>query len=144
MKIGKRNLFILAAVVPLSAALIGVTELRGKPVAKEERAACCIKNAQAAQAESDTLDPKLFVGKVREAYKVAGEKPELLAQMYCYCGCDKTEGHRSLLDCFRDKHGSHCDICVGEALDSNRMFNQGAPPEQIRDALRARYSKRGE
>jgi hypothetical protein len=90
-----------------------------------------------------TLDPALFEGPVREAYKVARAKPELLAQLHCYCGCDKVEGHRNLLDCFRDSHGSRCEICVGEALQANHMAEQGATVEQIRDAVRARYYHEG-
>ena len=51
-----------------------------------------------------TLDPNQFVGPVREAYKYAGQNPALLAQLHCYCGCDKAEGHQSLLDCYRGMH----------------------------------------
>jgi|SRR5208282_2870281 len=87
-----------------------------------------------------TLDPKEFQGNVREAYEVAERDPALLAQLHCYCGCDKTDGHKNLLDCYRDTHGSRCAICVGEARDAESMASRGIPVEQIRDALRARYA----
>jgi uncharacterized protein with PCYCGC motif len=87
-----------------------------------------------------TLDPKGFQGNVREAYEVAERDPALLAQMHCYCGCDKADGHKNLLDCFRDSHGSTCAICVGEARDASAMAARGVTVEQIRDALRARYA----
>jgi hypothetical protein len=87
-----------------------------------------------------TLDPKNFQGDVRKAYEAAERNPALLAQMHCYCGCDKADGHKNLLDCFRDSHGSTCAICVGEARDAEAMANRGVPVEQIRDALRARYA----
>lgn len=87
-----------------------------------------------------TLDPKRFQGEVRDAYTVAQNDPALLVQLHCYCGCDKESGHKNLLDCFRDEHGSKCAICVGEAVDAERMANRGAPVEQIRDTLRARYA----
>lgn len=90
-----------------------------------------------------TLDPKNFEGPVREAYEVAEKDPALLAQLHCYCGCDKADGHKNLLDCFRDKHGSTCAICVGEARDAESMATRGVPVEQIRDALRARYAHGG-
>jgi hypothetical protein len=48
----------------------------------------------------------LFQGRVREAYKAAAEIPEVLAGLTCYCGCDKSQGHRHLLDCFADDHGA--------------------------------------
>jgi hypothetical protein len=87
-----------------------------------------------------TLDPAAFLGTVRVFYYVAEPDPALLAQLHCYCGCDKTDGHKNLLDCFRDTHGSTCAICCGEARDAEAMAGRGMPIEQIRDALRARYS----
>ncbi len=87
-----------------------------------------------------TLDPKNFQGNVREAYEIAERDPALLSQLHCYCGCDKTLGHKNLLDCYRDTHGSKCAICVGEAHDAESMASRGTPVEQIRDALRARYA----
>lgn len=87
-----------------------------------------------------TLDPKNFQGDVRKAYEAAERNPALLAQMHCYCGCDKADGHKNLLDCFRDTHGSTCAICCGEARDAEKMATAGMPIEQIRDALRARYA----
>lgn len=88
------------------------------------------------------LNPLMFIGTARQAYIVAQQNPGLLAQLWCYCGCDRTSGHRSLLDCYRDYHGANCAICTGEALEANQLFNQGSPVEQIRDALRARFAHR--
>jgi hypothetical protein len=98
----------------------------------------CCKGGDAADGRL-TLDPNLFKGEVREAYEIAQKDPALLAQLHCYCGCDKTDGHKSLLDCYRDKHGSTCAICVGEAREAEQLAKQGMPVEQIRDALRTRY-----
>ncbi len=89
-----------------------------------------------------TLDPNLFQGQVKQAYQIARERPGLLSQMHCYCGCDRTNNHRNLLDCFRDTHGSHCEICVGEAVEANQLARQGMPVDQIRDALRERFAHR--
>ncbi len=93
----------------------------------------------AGYAGAATLDPALYTGPAHEAYRAARDHPELLAQLHCYCGCDRLHGHNNLLDCFRDTHGGHCAICVGEAIDAERMYKSGTPVEQIRDALRARY-----
>ena len=89
-----------------------------------------------------TLDPALYTGPAHEAYRVAREHPELLAQLHCYCGCDREHGHTNLLDCFRDSHGGHCAICVGEAVDAERLYKAGTPVDQIRDVLRQRYNRR--
>ena len=88
-----------------------------------------------------TLDPAMFTGPVHDAYLAAREHPEVLAQLHCYCGCDRLHGHNNLLDCFRDNHGGHCAICVGEAVDAARMYKAGTPVDQIRDALRERYNR---
>ena len=87
-----------------------------------------------------TLDPNNFQGTVREAYEVAEKDPALLAQLHCYCGCDKTDGHKNLLDCYRDTHGAHCAICTGEAIEAQKLAAQGMPVEKIRDALRDRFA----
>jgi Protein of unknown function with PCYCGC motif len=88
-----------------------------------------------------TLDPVLYTGPAHEAYRVAREHPDLLAQLHCYCGCDRVHGHTNLLDCFRDTHGGHCAICVGEAIDAERLYKTGTPVDRIRDALRERYNR---
>ena len=82
------------------------------------------------------MDPDQFVGPVKEAYQFAGKNPELISQLWCYCGCDKTDGHRSLLDCYRGNHGAICAICTGEALLAKQLSEQGSPVDQIRDAIR--------
>ncbi len=90
-----------------------------------------------------TQDPNLYQGDTKQAYMVAREHPELLAQLDCYCGCEQHEGHKNLLDCFRTNHGAGCDICVGEAVTAGQMLSQGTPVDQIREALRARYGHGG-
>jgi Protein of unknown function with PCYCGC motif len=90
-----------------------------------------------------TQDPAIYTGETRQAYTVAEKHPELLAQLDCYCGCEEHEGHKNLLDCFRTNHGAGCDICVGEAVTAGKMYAQGTPIDQIRQALRARYGHGG-
>jgi hypothetical protein len=52
-----------------------------------------------------TLDPSLFKGKAKQAYQIAREIPQVLAQMPCFCECEAL-GHENLLDCFIDRHGA--------------------------------------
>jgi Protein of unknown function with PCYCGC motif len=107
---------------------------------------CCTGRAEAETVAAKgspgrlTLDPNQFVGPVREAYKFAEKNPALLAQLHCYCGCDKAEGHQSLLDCYRSMHGASCEICTGEALLAKRMSEQGSPVDQIRNAIRRNFA----
>ncbi len=51
-----------------------------------------------------TLPPSLFEGKTAEAYRIAREVPELIEQMSCYCGCNKSHDHQNNLDCYVDRH----------------------------------------
>jgi hypothetical protein len=60
----------------------------------------------AASALPTPLPAEQFIGRTREAYQAAAEIPDVLAGLHCYCGCDKSLGHRSLLDCFVDDHGA--------------------------------------
>ena len=108
---------------------------------------CCTGRAEAADPPAPkgsqprlTLDPNQFVGPAREAYKFAKRNPALLAQLHCYCGCDKAYGHQSLLDCYRGTHGATCEICTEEALQAERMSDQGSPAEEIREAIRRRFA----
>lgn len=99
-----------------------------------------ITEAAAAQKVRLTLDPNQFVGDVKKAYQIAEHDPSLLAQLHCWCGCDRTDGHKNLLDCYRDTHGAHCAICTGEAIEAEKLADQGMPVEKIRDALRDRFA----
>lgn len=53
-----------------------------------------------------TLDPARFVGKPATAHRVARDIPDVLDALYCYCECDKSAGHRSLLSCYTDGHAA--------------------------------------
>ena len=90
--------------------------------------------------DSVTLDPSLFEGKTRQAYLVAQQHPDLLAQLHCYCGCEQHEGHKNLLDCFRTNHGAGCATCVGEAVMAEQLFDNGTPVDQILATLHQRYA----
>jgi hypothetical protein len=105
------------------------------------RSAADPARASAAGGKRVTLDPARFNGAAQQAYEVAASNPALLAQLHCYCGCDKEIGHQNLLDCYRDEHGSHCPICVGEALEAAKLADEGLPVAQIRRVLRDHYAQ---
>lgn len=88
-----------------------------------------------------TLPASEFVGKAREAYEVAKKIPQTLAQLPCYCECDKAFGHKSLHTCFVDDHASHCAVCVDEALLAYQLqTEQKLTPEQVREKIVEKYS----
>jgi hypothetical protein len=133
-----------AIIAVLAIAAYGGVELyrsHASDGAKESAAASQqAANSDPARQMRITLDPDLYVGDVKKAYQVAERDPALLAQMHCYCGCDRALGHKNLLDCFRDDHGSHCAICTGEAIEAGKLAEQGMPIEKIRDSLRDRFA----
>jgi hypothetical protein len=83
-----------------------------------------------------TLDPEKFTGPTREAYRAAREIPQTLAQLPCYCHCDRGMGHKSLFSCYEDDHASHCATCVNEALLALKLEKeQKLSAAQIRDKI---------
>lgn len=88
-----------------------------------------------------TLEPAKFFGKAKEAYIVAKQIPETLAQLPCYCHCDQGFGHRSLHTCFVDDHAAHCAVCVDEALLAYKLQQEDKlTPEQVRERIIEKYS----
>jgi hypothetical protein len=69
------------------------------------------------------------------AYYLASQIKETLYQVPCYCPCNKSEGHQSLLDCFADKHGSKCVTCQREAVFCYLQTKKGRTPAEIRQAM---------
>ena len=87
-----------------------------------------------------TLNPAAFDGRAREAYQVAKDIPEVLADLPCFCGC-ANQGHKSNLFCFRDGHGQECAMCQDIALVARAMHDQGNSVEKIRDEIISRYGQ---
>ena len=86
------------------------------------------------------LLPSQFAGKTREAYEAVKQIPVTVAQMPCYCHCDKGFGHKSLHSCFEDDHATHCATCVDEALMVYRLQKEdGLSVAQIRERIIAEY-----
>ena len=99
------------------------------------------ENASSIGTLAPTLAPERFIGPTQEAYKIAKEIPETLAQLPCYCHCDMSMGHKSLHSCFEDLHASQCAVCVTEALMASDMQKNGLTPAQIRERIITVYSK---
>jgi len=94
-------------------------------------------HAQAPQGELPlTMNPELFTDPVVEnAYTVASRIKKTLYREPCYCHCDRSQGHGSLLDCFASKHGAGCNICIAEAFYSYEQSRNGKTAAQIRAGI---------
>ena len=83
-----------------------------------------------------TLSPSQFTTVVvQNAYILAARVKKILYQQPCYCHCDRSQGHTSLLDCFASKHGSGCDVCMREAIYSYEQSHKGKTATQIRAGI---------
>lgn len=146
----KKIIVVVMAVV----AALGVAWLVGgnreqsllqKPLIKEQRSEAArvpayMTDAKMIEKLGPTLPPEQFFGRAREAYRVAREIPETLAQLPCYCYCDQGFGHKSLHTCYESDHSAHCAMCVNEALMAYRLQKEeGLSPAQIRDRIIQEY-----
>jgi len=91
-----------------------------------------------ADALPETMDPARCENPVvKNAYALAAKVKKVLYQEPCYCHCDRSQGHGSLLDCFTSAHGSMCNICIGEAFYSYEQTRKGKAPAQIRAGIQS-------
>jgi hypothetical protein len=95
------------------------------------------ENAEAAHPLPVTLPPSEFQNPgIANAYAIAKEIPEVLAQQPCLCGCDNSsDDHRSLLDCYIDGHASTCMVCMKEAVFAKQHTEAGKSAAWIREAI---------
>jgi hypothetical protein len=83
-----------------------------------------------------TLQPEMFTDVlVQNAYALAARVRKVLYQQPCYCHCDRSQGHGSLLDCFAGKHAAECGVCIREGLYSYEQTRKGKTAAQIREGI---------
>ena len=91
---------------------------------------------------------------VREAYRFAAERPDVMSWIPCYCGCGGHSGHRSARNCFVkegstpsdvqfDPHGAGCSMCVSIALTAKSMTEEGRSVRDIRAYIDSQYGSLG-
>ena len=88
-----------------------------------------------------TLEPEKFTGRTRDAYRVVREAPQLIAQLPCYCYCDRGFGHKSLHSCYVDDHAAHCAVCVDEVLKAYELQKRGMSAQQIREQIVTQFGE---
>ena len=94
-------------------------------------------HAQAPKGELPaTLNPENFTDPlVKNAYAVAAKIRKTLYRQPCYCHCDRSKGHTSLLDCFASEHGSGCGTCIYEDLYTYEQVHKDKTAAQIREGI---------
>lgn len=86
---------------------------------------------------SVVLAREQFTGRVRHAYGIATEIPEVLNQLYCWCGCIDRGEHRSSLQCFEDLMGVTCEVCQRTAEIAYAMSQDGSDAAHIQASVDA-------
>jgi Protein of unknown function with PCYCGC motif len=87
------------------------------------------------------LSPDKYFGPARAGYAAAQKVPDICAKLFCYCGCDLSDNHSSLLDCFTTDHGADCSICQDEAVLALKMKKEGKSLADIQKAVDRRFLK---
>lgn len=78
-------------------------------------------------------------------YHYAADHADHFAAIPCYCGCDRTAGHRNLADCYIsptggwDAHASGCAVCGAETTTVRDRLTQGDTIEAVRDLIIDQY-----
>lgn len=89
----------------------------------------------------EVLEPSRFFGLAQFGYAAAKAAPAVMSKLFCYCGCDLTDSHNSLLDCFTSIHGVDCHICQEEAILAVKMHREGDDIATIQKAVDEKYAK---
>jgi Protein of unknown function with PCYCGC motif len=140
---GIRKMWSAAIVFTLALAFILIPQLassgslQGNAPRSQTDEAVPTYHAQAPKGELPaTMNPELFSNPlVQNAYAVAAKIRKTLYQQPCYCHCDRSKGHTSLLDCFASAHGSECGTCIYEDLYSYERARKGKTATQIRQGI---------
>jgi hypothetical protein len=80
-----------------------------------------------------------------DMYRYAAGHAEQFVQIPCYCGCDRSLGHRNLEDCFVtadgswDAHASGCAVCTIEASSAQKLIDTGTATAVVRQSIIDRY-----
>jgi hypothetical protein len=86
----------------------------------------------------ETIRPSEFTdAETQNIYALAAKIKKVLYQQPCYCGCDKEVGHKSLLDCYVDRHAAMCNLCKKEAVFAYEETKKGKSPAEIRKEIMA-------
>lgn len=78
-------------------------------------------------------------------YRYAADHLAAFAEIPCYCGCDRSAGHRNLADCYVnaaggwDAHASGCAVCDLETTAARPQIDSGVPIAEVRASIIQQY-----
>ncbi len=80
-----------------------------------------------------------------DVYRYAADHAMHFTDIPCYCGCEKSLGHRNLEDCFVnatgdwDAHASGCGVCTAEAIAAREQLDAGIAIAEVRQSINDRF-----
>lgn len=88
---------------------------------------------------------------VQRAYRFAAANPDVMKEIFCYCGCDSL-GHTSNYDCYIsnvsedgnitfEQHGLNCSTCIDITQDVMSMLRDGKSAAEASAYVDATYGK---
>ena len=92
-----------------------------------------------------TVELSNVTSAIADDYHYAADNLTNFAQIPCYCGCDRSLGHRNLADCYVtatgawDAHASGCAVCGNETLTVREQLAAGAPIADVRTSIIDHY-----
>ena len=87
------------------------------------------------------ISPDKFSYPMKMGYSAAQKYPEVMKKLFCYCGCDKTDKHTSLLDCYLTTHGAYCEICLEEAIRAKDLSDKKADIKTVQKEIDKGFAK---
>ncbi len=142
---------IAIATTPAYAAPVKPASAKQPPAkpAASTKDAPSTKEAAAPKAQSGSeakllpvLAPEQFFGVAAMGYAAAKAVPHVCHKLFCYCGCDITDAHTNLLDCFTNFHGADCHICQEEAMHALKMDRDEQPVSVIQKFIDETYASK--
>ncbi len=134
--LGSMTLLLMALVLALSLAILPQPAASRATQAPETMGVPAFNRQIPEGPFPPTLDPKFFPDPmVKNAYAIAARTKKTLYQEPCYCHCDRSLGHGSLLDCYVSQHASGCDICLRETFYASRQLAKRKTAAQIRQGI---------
>lgn len=92
---------------------------------------------------------------VQAAYQFVTDNPTILAQIPCYCGCEKMLGHKHNLACYITSfkvdgsvaeytdHAAYCAVCLDITRIAREMSSEGKTVQAIHNAIDVQYGYTG-
>jgi len=92
-----------------------------------------------------TVELSNVTSAIADDYHYAADNLTNFAQIPCYCGCDRSLGHRNLADCYVnaaggwDAHASGCAVCDLETTAARPQIDSGVPIAEVRASIIQQY-----